>query len=228
MSDLQVGLRLGRERLRGSSAPLTLGVCCLAVFAVATLERSSDAGSAVDDTLSGVVFGVALPLLAYLVSERVCAGGRLEHSVDVVARYGCERRPALLGLLLVAAVATAFASALVTLAGLLGAHSLADPRLLGDVLMSLCIALLAGAVYALWFAAASHWGQRGGGRKWALILDFLLGAGSSSIALLWPRAHVRNLLGGEAALGWSQTTAWVALISIAVMSIFVSVRRTAE
>ena len=52
-------------------------------------------------------------------------------------------------------------------------------------------------MYALYFGAASLLGKRGGGRKWALIIDFVLGAGSSALAAPWPRGHVRNLLGGE-------------------------------
>src|SRR3954467_7094742 len=111
MSGVYVGLALARERLRGPSAPLVLLLGCLALFAIGALERTSDAASAADDTLSAV-FGIALPLVAYLVSERVCDGKRLEGSVDGIARYGTDRRAAFLGVLLASAACTALAGVL--------------------------------------------------------------------------------------------------------------------
>jgi hypothetical protein len=144
----------------------------------------------------------------------VCAGQRLTHSVDGVARYGTNRRAALLGLLLASALCTALASTLITIAGLLGAHAPRSTALVADVRTSVGIALLAGAVYALYFGAASLLGKRGGGRKWALIIDFVLGAGSSALAAPWPRGHVRNLLGGAPVVELTQLSAWVALAVI--------------
>src|SRR6185295_19918964 len=95
MNGVRVGFVLARERLRGPSAPLVLLLCCGALFAIGVLERQSDAASAPDDSLRGAVFGIALPLLAYLVSERACQGQRLDRSVGGVARYGSDRRAAL-------------------------------------------------------------------------------------------------------------------------------------
>ncbi len=182
MNGVRVGLALARERIRGASAPVALLSSCAALFAVGVLERQSDAVSAPDDALGGAAFGIALPLLAYLVSERVCAGQRLERSVDGVARYGSDRRAALLGLLLGSALCSAFAGALLTVAALLGASAANSSSLASELRASVGIALLAGAVYALYFGAASLLGKRGGGRKWALILDFVLGAGNSALA----------------------------------------------
>ena len=127
MNGVGIGFALARERLRGPSSALVLLLSSATLFAISVLERKSDAASAPDDALSGAVFGIALPLLAYLVSERVCAGQRLERSVDGVARYGTNRRAALLGLLLGAALASALASALLTIAALLGAHAPHSP-----------------------------------------------------------------------------------------------------
>ena len=227
-ADIQVGLRLARERLRGSSAPLVLCASAVVVFAIAAIERRSNAATAADDTLSGAVFGVALPLLAYLSSERLCLGRRLEQSVDSVVRYGAERRAAVLGVLLGSALCMAFASVILTIAGLVGAHAPGSTGFARDLLVSVEIAAVSGAVYGVWFGAASALGRRGGGRKWALILDYAFGAGSSSFAALWPRAHVRNLLGGEAVLGWPQASAWLALLVIGMLSIALGIRRTAE
>jgi len=223
-----IGLALARERLRNASSLLVLSLSLAGLFAVGVLERKSDAQSAPDEALQGAVFGIALPLLAYLVSERVCEGQRLDRSVDSVARYGSDRRAALLGLLLASALCSALLSALLTVAALLGAHAPNASSLLADLRASVGIALLAGAVYALYFAAASLLGKRGGGRKWALVVDFVLGAGGSALAAPWPRGHLRNLLGGEPVVELSQAHAWFALGAIGVACAALSVLRTSE
>jgi len=221
-----VGARIARERLRGVVAPLVLVLSATAVYALAVLEHRGGGNGAADSALEGPVFGFGLPILAYLVSERVCDGARLDRSVDVVARYGADRRAALLGVLLVSAASTALSAVLLTVSALIGAHTLHDASWASDLRASVGIAAVSGAVYALWFGAASLFGKRGGGRKWALILDFLLGAGSSALAAPWPRGHTRNLLGGMPVLDMPQSAAWLALLAIGAASVALSVSRT--
>ena len=228
MNDVKVGFSLGLARLRGLSAPLVLLLSCAAVFVFGVLLRRADAASAADRVLTGAVFGAALPLLAYAVSERLCNGQRLDESVAGLARHGSDRRAALLGLLLASALCTAFSSALLTVVALLGAHTPGAATLSADLRSSVSVALLSGAVYALWFGAASLYGKRGGGRRWALIFDFVLGAGSSTLAAPWPRGHVRNLLGGEPVLDLTQAHAWLVLAAIGALSVVLSVTRAAE
>ena len=223
---ITVGMQVGWARLRGVSAPLTLVLACGALFALGVLGRRSDPSEAVDNLLALPVFGLSLPVVAYLVSERVCGAQRLDRSVDSVARHGADRRAAVLGILLASALCTACASLLLTLTAVITAHSAGS--LLFDLRSSVGIALLAGVVYALWFGAASLLGKRGGGRKWALIADFILGASNSALATPCPRAHVRNLLGGEPALDISQAHAWLALIAIGAVCTLLSVSRTPE
>src|SRR6201986_4566416 len=115
----------------------------------------------------------------------------------------------MLGGVAVFALVSALGGRAVPVPPALGAHDAA-----ADAARSVVIALGAGAAYAVWFGAASLVGKRGGGRKWALILDFTLGAGSSVLALPFPRGHARNLLGGEPVLDIPQWAAWVALILI--------------
>jgi len=225
MNGIWVGSAVARERLRGLTLPVVLALCACAVYALAVLDRPSG-GSSADSTLEGRVFGLALPVLGYFLSERVCDGQRLDRSVDAVARYGTDRRAALLGVLLTSALYLAVGSALLTVVGLLGAQAEHDPTFARDLRMSLGIALISGATYALWFGAASLLGKRGGGRKWALVLDFVLGAGSSALAGPWPRGHVRNLLGGSPVLDLSQNSAWLALVAIGALSAAWSVTRT--
>jgi hypothetical protein len=226
LSGIAVGALIARERLRGAVGPLVLVLSASAVYALGVLERRGSGTGAADSALEGPVFGFGLPILAYLVSERVCDGGRLDRAVDAVARYGADRRAALSGVLLVSAACTALSAVLLAVSALAGAHTLHDPSLASDLRASVGIAALSGAVYALFFGAASLFGKRGGGRKWALILDFLLGGGSSALAAPWPRAHARNLLGGVPALDMSQSAAWLALLAIGAASVALSVLRT--
>ncbi|MEP7051055.1 MAG: hypothetical protein ABJB12_11915 [Pseudomonadota bacterium] len=223
---ITLGMKIGIARLRSVSAPLTLVLACTGVFALGVFGRRSDPSGALDNLLSTPVLGFLLPVLAYLVSERVCAGQRLDRSADSLARHGADRRAVVLGLLLTAALCTALSAALLALSAVFTAHT--PGSLAFDVRSSVSIALLAGVVYALWFGAASLLGKRGGGRKWALILDFILGAGNSALAAPCPRAQVRNLLGGEPALGISQAHAWLALIAIGAVCALFSVTRTSE
>jgi len=228
VSAVVTGFALARERLRGNAPPVVLALGLLTVAATAVLERRSNAASAPDDVLSGAAFGIALPLFAYFVSERACDGQRLDHSVDGVARYGANRRAALLGVLLASALGGALCGALLAIFAVLGAHSPHSNSLVSDLRASVGIALIAGSVYALYFGAASLVGKRGGGRKWALIIDFVFGAGSSALALPWPRAHVRNLIGGVPVVDLSQTSAWFALVLIGGGCVALSVLRTPE
>ncbi len=223
---ITLGMKVGWARLRGLGAPLTLVLACSAVYALGVLGRRVDPTEAVDNLLSVPVFGFALPVLAYLISERVCGGQRLDRGVDSLARHGTDRRAAVLGLLLASALCTALTALLLTLSAVFTAHDAGS--LLFDLRSSVGIAVLGGAVYALWFGAASLLGKRGGGRKWALIADFVLGAGSSALAAPCPRAHVRNLLGGDPALEISQSHAWLALIAIGAVCALISATRTPE
>jgi hypothetical protein len=228
VNDLRVGAKLAFARLCTVGCALVLVISALVVYAAAVLERRSNAATAPDDVLSGVAFGIALPVLAYLVSERVCDGQRLERSVDSVARYGADRRHAVLGLLLANALATALGGACLALIAVFGAHTLSDASLAFDLRSSVGIALVSGFAYALCFGAASLLGKRGGGRKWALIADFVCGSGVSGFAAPWPRSHVRNLLGGTPALDLSQASAWLALIAIGLACLGASFVWTTE
>ncbi|MEO6600504.1 MAG: hypothetical protein ABIQ16_11560 [Polyangiaceae bacterium] len=228
MNGFGLGVLLARERLRSFGALLVLLLSCTAVYALGVIERRRDATSAADTVLTGAVFGIALPLLAYLVSDRVCAGQQLSRSVDVIARYGSDRRATVLGLLLSSALCMALVAALLTTAALVGARTPGSGAFMHDLRISVGIALLTGEVYALWFGVASLFGKRGGGRKCALLVDFLLGASSSFLAMPLPRGHVRNLLGGTPVYGLSQPSAWLALGVIGVTCLALSALRTRE
>jgi len=190
--------------------PGTLVAFLLGLFfeaGVALLERVQGRTGAVDRALSGGAFGLALPLFCYFVVTRACAASSVQAAAFPLARHGMNRSGLMLGLLLPAsALGVAFAAAsgiaVVTLT-----RGASDPAWVRDSLASVWIGGVAACAYSAAFLGASAFGRRGQGRLWLLGADFLLGAGSSFLALPWPKGHVRNLLGGAPVLELSQAAA---------------------
>ncbi len=58
-----------------------------------------------------------------------------------------------------------------------------------------------------------------------LALDWILGASGGFAAVITPRAHLRNMLGGAAPLGMSGRASSASLVIIAVLCAFFAVRR---
>src|SRR5687767_2722239 len=73
-----------------------------------------------------------------------------------------------------------------------------------------------GSAYAALFAFGATYGAQGGGRWWSLAADFLLGSTSGVGALLAPRAHIENLLGGQPPMLLSQPASAASLGAIGV------------
>ena len=209
---ISAGIDLARERLSQRS---TLVACALGLtfeLGVALLERAQGRIGAADRALSGGAFGVALPLTCYFLVGRVCAGGGSKEAVAPLARHGLDRYGLTLGLSLPAALVAAVFAALSSALVVAVTRGTADARLLADTLTSAWIGLLAGVAYVAAFVGASAYGRGGRGRTWLLAADFVLGAGDSFLAFPWPKAHIRNLLGGSAALELSQLGALLALL----------------
>lgn len=209
---LRGGLQISRARLRepGTASALLLGLCF--ELGVALLERAQGRIGAADRALSGGAFGVALPLLCYFLVSRACAGRGLREAVNPLARHGSNRHGLVLGLAtLPALLAGAFAAAsgVVVVALTRGAG---DALLLRDAATSFWIGGVAGVAYCAAFVGASAVGANGQGRAWLLGADFLLGAGSSFLALPWPKSHVRNLLGGAPVLELPQPASLALLL----------------
>jgi hypothetical protein len=205
------GFDMARERLRGGAAV----ACALGLafeLGVALLERADGRVGAADRALSGGAFGIALPLLCYFLVGRACAGQSSADAVAPLARHGMDRRSLTLGLALPPALWAATFSALSSLLVVAVTRGGGDPLLLTDALTSLWIGLVAGPAYVAAFVGASAYGRSGRGRSWLLAADFVLGAGDSVLAFPWPKAHIRNLLGGSATLEMSQLGALLALL----------------
>ena len=103
-----------------------------------------------------------------------------------------------------------------------------DPWFARDLLTSAWLGGFAGISYACWFALASMFGPAGGGRTFALLIDWILGSGATALSVPWPRGHLRNLLGAEPVLAMPQ---WSALAVLAVLTLLyagLTVWRTAK
>src|SRR5688500_9968707 len=88
----------GALRLRNLRALL---VACVAIsFGLLIAKLAPGSGkSAADDALQAGVFGIALPLAAYLTAEAVLQRKSLDQAARSVARYGVSGRLAGLGLI---------------------------------------------------------------------------------------------------------------------------------
>jgi hypothetical protein len=209
---VQAGIELARERLSQRATWVAGGLALSFELGVALLERVGGSAGAADRALSGGAFGIALPLLSYFLVTRVSASTNLREALLPLARHGCDRRALTLGLAIPPALAAAAFAALSSVVVVLVTRGPGDPRMPSDAFTSLWIGLAAGSAYVAAFVGASAFGRRGQGRFWLLVADFLLGAGDSFLALPWPKAHVRNLLGGSAVLQLSQLAALAMLL----------------
>ena len=195
MPAASLGLRLAAARLRVPRGVLGVALSALVVVLWAWAERRAGAAAAADHALSRVTFGLALPLVSCFVLHVACSARRLQEALDVLARLGLNRRVAALGLLAGSGVLCAVVGAVLGAATVLVARPLTDALLPDDVLATTWIGALAGLAYAAWFGLGSSFGQRGRGRLWFLVGDWLLGATGTAI-LPSPRALVLGLLSG--------------------------------
>ena len=217
---IRLGAELALARLR---EPGTLSAAVLGLsfeLGVALLERAHGRVGAADRALSGGAFGIAVPLLCYWLVSRACGSGSLREAVQPLARHGANRQLLVVGLALPPALVAAAFAALSGSCVVVLTRGVSDSRLFGDVATCLWIGIASGLAYALAFVGASAYGRAGRGRAWLLGADFLLGAGSSSLALPWPKGHIRNLLGGTPVLELSQLAALLVLLgtSFALLS----------
>jgi hypothetical protein len=223
---LRDGIDLSAARLR---EPGAAAACVLAFsfeLGVALLERAQGRVGAADRALSGGAFGLALPLLCYFLVARVCASNGLNEAVLPLARHGMGRRQLIFGLALPPALLASAFGAVSGVAVVALTRGVSDTALLRDALTSLWIGAIAGPAYVVALVGASALGSRGQGRVWLLAGDFLLGAGSSLLALPWPKGHVRNLLGGDPVLELSQHGALLALLGMSFASLWVGALRS--
>lgn len=226
MSDFGAGATLAVRRLATPRAAFVALCATLLVALDARLELAAEGAAAADHVLGGAAFGAALPVVAYLVLDQVTGRARLSDALTALARHGANRRSAALGVLCVCALLLAVSGLLLGVLGAALSRPHADPRWPSDVLAAARIGAIAGLAYAALFGAGSMIGKLGGGRAIALALDWALGPTAWFVAVPWPRAHLRNLLGFEPVLGWPQWTATPCLLGLAVVCVSWTMLRT--
>jgi hypothetical protein len=232
-TDFRRGFR-DATRALGYAWPIAALTACLLMLGLAGVVEGQAAGSAASARavqlrlLQGVALGLVVPLFAYAASGRV--GARVEELMTVSwARYGGHRRRYALGRQAFAALLTglvAGASGLFAL-GLGSATSAPGielPLSASNLLAVLWVGLLGGLAYvgALGLAQSIAGNL---GRVLFLVGDWLLGSGTSLLALPWPRAHLRALAGGDAALALSPRDAALCLGAIALITCLAWLRR---
>ncbi|HEV8247384.1 MAG TPA: hypothetical protein VGP93_16510 [Polyangiaceae bacterium] len=211
MSAHAFGAGLAFQRLRTRMLGVLLALSGALVVIVSLLERASDRDLATDRALSGVVFGLCLPLLCYATFEIAAARADLNAAIQPFARHGLARPSLALGLITSIALQNALSGAVLSALAVLLTRA-GHPHLFADLGAVVWIGALTGASYTGLLALGSVFRR---GRLWLLIADWLLGSGSGLLALPWPRAHARNLLGLPPVLGFSQPTAVALLLLIA-------------
>jgi len=216
VTGFQAGFRVG---LRNATATRSLvgAAFTLAVVAlIAMAEKQVGVFGAANRALEDRVFGLLLPFVLLYASTRILQPMRLDDAASPIARFGFSRRAVGLGLIGASMVAGAALAAVAAAETTILAHDLTAPPPALDAFNCAWIGALTGCAYAGLFALGATFGARGGGRLWALGLDFVLGATSGFAAVLVPRAHAQNLLGGEPPLLLAQPASAALLVVLAI------------
>lgn len=224
MSAWAAGVRLGTRRLVDRSVLWAVLAAVGVVAVAARLERREVLSRATDMSLLGAAFGVAAPLLGYFLVLRIFGSGRAQNAFESMARHGMDRRFGVLGLLTLGGGTAALGTVLIAITAVLAAAGGAPSA--RELWTCGWIGALGGVAYFGLFAAGATFGKRGGGSGLTLALDWILGMSTTVIAVPWPRAHLRNLLGAAPVADMSQWQASVALLVIVLVGAGVALLRT--
>ena len=201
-----------RTLARGASALVLVALIALA-------EKRAALFGAASRVLQSDVFGFILPVALLLISRRILAPARLDMAATPLARFGPSRRAIALGLILASAIGSALIGGAAGAIAAALAHDPTAPAAFADALSSAWIGALGAAAYAAYFAFGATYGRSGGGRFAVLVADALLGSTAGIGAVLTPRAHIQNLLGGEPPMLMTQHASTA---SLALMTAFVT------
>jgi hypothetical protein len=200
-------------RLNQRASWWTLSAGLMLVVMITMLERQLSERAA-DVSLTGVSFGMVLPLLALGIVRQTCNGDRLDRAFESLARFGGDRRWMAAGQAALTVSTSAALGVVIGALTVLLARHLGDPELPADVWASSGVGVIAGASYACWFTLGSRLGRAGRGRTAFLLLDWVLGSSTGLLAMPMPRGHVRNLLGAEPVMQLSQNGAWLTVTAL--------------
>jgi hypothetical protein len=199
---------------RAPRAWLVLGFWVAISVLPAVLERVRATGHGADHALLGFYSSIAVPFIAYSLLSAILGRDGLATSGIALANFGAPPSRVAVHTVTLAVVTSAILSgALGALVDVIG-HGPLDPPLAQDALFAFGAGALGGGAYAAFFAVGASFGTRGYGRSILLVVDWLFGTSSDTSALLVPRAHVRNLLGGVAPVDVSGRTSVIVLLAM--------------
>jgi peptidoglycan/LPS O-acetylase OafA/YrhL len=199
-------------------------VLALVLVGYALLEKRDLGGHGLDRALD---FGASfvLPALVYGVAAAVMGDARLQRSGAALVSLGAPRGRVALATVLVTVGAAALVSGALGAVVVVVAHGPKDPPALTDALHTFAFTSLGGAAYAAYLAFFCCIVGGAWGRGLALFVDWSLGDGDGMGALLFPRGHLKNVLGGEGPEGVLPWESLLALSAIVVVYGLLAVER---
>ncbi len=204
---------------------VAVGAWIALACSVAWVARMRGSAHGADHVLVDTYGAFVLPLLAYALVRATFGWGSLRASTAPVVAFGAQPARAAAAAIAVAAVSCAAVSALVAAMAAFVAHGVSDPPPLRDAAVSAYAGALGGTAYAAWFSLGATFGRRGGGCGVLLVVDWMLGATTGAGALVTPRGHLRNLLGGSPPMNLTQRASVAALLAITLVCALGAVRR---
>jgi hypothetical protein len=214
-------------RLLGTPRSLLApGAWCVLALGFALAARWWGSVHGADHVLLDAYGALILPLLVYTLVGAVLGGRSLAAATAPLVVFGASPVRAALATVGVAVAASVAGGAFVAALVAVVAHGADDPPVARDALASAYAGALGGAAYAGWFALGASLGKRRGARTLLLVVDWVLGQGRGPVAIVTPRAHLRNLLGGAAPMGWSGRASAVALVILAAVCVLAACRST--
>jgi hypothetical protein len=212
--------------LRTPRALLTTAAWALLAVGFAVATRAQGASHGADHALVGAFGALVVPLLCYAIAGGALGATSLSSASAPAVAFGATPLRATFATLAVVLTASIASCAALGAIVAVVAHGSADPPVARDAFTSAYAGALGGAAYASLFALGSTFGRRGGGRTLALAADWLLGANTTAIALVTPRAHLRNLLGSTPPAALGERASAVALVLLAALFVALTIRRT--
>lgn len=210
---------------RTHRARLVVGAWCAVGIAYAVGARARGMAHGADQVLVGGFGELVLPLLCYSLVGAALQTRSLSKSIaPLVALGAVPARAAAVGVA-ISSCSCALVGSLLAAASTSIAHGSSDPPLSHDLLASAYAGALGGAAYGSWFALGASFGAAGLGRTVFLALDWLLDALGGAPALVTPRSHVRNLLGGLPPMEWPERWSALALLGLTIGYALLSVYR---
>ena len=212
---VQIPLRRGVDIRRA-----LLPVAGLAAVAFVAARLARDLAHPADGVLLQTVAPLVIPLATFAVVRATLGGRSLADAGELLLFFGARPRAVAAVHVLVAAFLAALAAVLATIVALVTVHAAPD-----DLLRSSALAALAGAAYGAVFAAGASFGRNGGGAVVFLAVDAVLGAGTTAVAALTPRSHLRGLFGGVPPGDVSSRGSCVALVVMIALALLVGTFR---